>query len=58
LGVLTYFFLCGRFPFEAETREDLEAKILKGEYDFKGIEWSLISNEAKDFISKCLIINP
>ena len=29
-----------------------------GRYDFKGDEWNLISEEAKDLIKKILVLNP
>ena len=50
-GVIFYIILCGYPPFRARTREELNIKILKGEYSFEGKEWSHISNNAKDLIN-------
>ncbi|KAK9464517.1 calmodulin-binding protein kinase [Lipomyces arxii] len=59
IGVITYFLLCGYTPFDRETNaEEMEA-VLNGEYDFEPDEyWGDISNNAEDFISKCLVVDP
>jgi len=58
IGVITYVVLCGYPPFYANTITDLFEVIKRGRYEFPPEEWSRISNEAKDFIRRLLIVNP
>jgi len=58
LGVITYILLSGYTPFYGETQEDLFTAILDGDYSFDDESWSHISSEAKDFISKLLVLDP
>jgi calcium-dependent protein kinase len=57
-GVILYVFLCGYPPFNAKSDEDIFKKILKGQFAFPSEEWSNISNEAKDLVSKMLKYDP
>ncbi|KAL4508229.1 hypothetical protein ABPG72_021602 [Tetrahymena utriculariae] len=57
-GVVLYTMLSGQEPFQAEYLQDLIAKIQNADYQFQSHIWSTISNEAKDLIQKCLILNP
>ena len=43
LGVVTYFLLSGRQPFESDDLKSLLTKTRKGQYDFRGIQWSSVS---------------
>ena len=47
-GVLMYLLLCGEFPFEGETEEEVFKKVKKCEFDFSP------SNNCKDLIKKLL----
>lgn len=59
LGVITYFLLCGYTPFDRDTDFDEMQAILKADYSFTPIEyWRGVSSHAKDFIQKCLTIDP
>ena len=58
LGVIAYVLLCGYPPFYAETNVEMFHKIKKGDYKFDSPYWDTISPEAKDLISKLLVINP
>ncbi|KAH9144803.1 hypothetical protein AeRB84_011263 [Aphanomyces euteiches] len=58
IGVLTYVLLCGYLPFNGHSNFDLFKNIKRGKFDFKSKEWDAISNEAKHFISKALIVDP
>ena len=58
LGVILYILLCGYPPFYHESRPVLFQLIKKGKYHFHSPEWDEISNEAKDLISKLLVVNP
>jgi len=57
IGVITYVLLCGFPPFYGETQKDLFENILKGNYDFPDPEWSGVSDDAKNFIRKMLVVN-
>ncbi|ODV95120.1 hypothetical protein PACTADRAFT_49870 [Pachysolen tannophilus NRRL Y-2460] len=58
LGVLTYFVLCGYMPFDCETDDETREAIMTGDYYFEPKEyWENISDNAKDFISKCFNLN-
>lgn len=51
-GVVLYIMLSGNLPFWGEKDEDTNKIILDMNYDFDGIEFSIISKEAKALISK------
>uniref|UniRef100_A0A915MB02 non-specific serine/threonine protein kinase n=1 Tax=Meloidogyne javanica TaxID=6303 RepID=A0A915MB02_MELJA len=36
----------------------MKSRIRKGEYNFAGTEWTLVSEAAKDLIRRCLITDP
>lgn len=57
-GVLFYILLCGYPPFYGESDQEILYKVKKGNFHFKGKEWSHISVEAKDLIKRCLQLNP
>jgi len=58
IGVITYVLLCGFPPFYGNTQKELFESISAARYDFPDPEWTNVSNEAKDFIKKILVINP
>lgn len=59
LGVITYFLLCGYTPFDRETDFEEMQAILKADYSFTPVEyWRGVSSHAKDFIKRCLTIDP
>ncbi|KAJ3321087.1 hypothetical protein HDV06_004645 [Boothiomyces sp. JEL0866] len=61
LGVITYVLLCGYTPFwggETNSVPVLYNAIVNGKYEFDEENWSIISKDAKDFISKLLLVNP
>lgn len=74
IGVITFALLSGHFPFHSVDMETLKRKIVKGKFDFRSMIdddvvnefgerkqinlWDNISNEAKDFITAFLQINP
>lgn len=58
LGCLLYTILCGFPPFYDDDSSKLTLKILNGDYTFLKPWWDEISSEAKDLISKMLVINP
>ncbi|KAL7715738.1 Protein kinase [Entamoeba marina] len=58
VGVITYVLLSGYLPFFGETQDELFQKILSGDFTFNYSCFKGISNEAKDFINKCLVVDP
>ena len=61
LGVITYIVLSGYHPFDPDgvtPDQDLEYRIKYGIYDFDDDAWTRVSRKAKDFVKKCLVVNP
>ncbi|GMH55722.1 hypothetical protein TrRE_jg10048 [Triparma retinervis] len=58
LGVILYILICGFPPFYEEHTPELFKIIKRGEYDFPEPYWDDVSEEAKDLISKLLIVDP
>jgi len=57
-GVITYLLLCGFPPFYGDSLPEVFEQIMKAEYDFPTPYWDDISKEAKDLISKLLVVDP
>jgi len=58
IGVITYVLLCGFPPFYGETQKELFEGILNARYDFPDPEWSSVSEEAKNFVRRLLVVDP
>ncbi|KAK4664943.1 Calcium/calmodulin-dependent protein kinase type I [Podospora pseudopauciseta] len=59
LGVITYFLLCGYTPFDRDSDFEEMQAILNADYSFTPLEyWRGVSESAKDFIKRCLTIDP
>lgn len=59
LGVITYFLLCGYTPFDRDTDFEEMQAILNADYSFTPVDyWRGVSEGAKDFIQRCLTIDP
>ena len=57
LGVICYILLSGYPPFHDDDQKKLFQKIKNGKFEFHDDYWSSISNNAKDLISKMLIVD-
>ncbi|CDQ58662.1 unnamed protein product [Oncorhynchus mykiss] len=57
LGVITYMLLSGLCPFLGDNNPETLNNILACQWNFDEEEFTDISEEAKDFISKLLIVN-
>ena len=57
-GVIMYIMLCGYFPFIGQKEHQTISQILNKEVDFSEKEWSKVSKEAKDLISRLLNKSP
>ncbi|KAL9577353.1 MAG: hypothetical protein Q9212_006415, partial [Teloschistes hypoglaucus] len=59
IGVITYFLLCGYTPFDRDSNLEEMQAILIADYSFTPIEyWRGVSLPARDFIKRCLTIDP
>lgn len=59
VGVLTYFMICGYMPFDCDTEAETKEYITKADYVYEPEEyWSDVPDSAKDFIDKCLLLDP
>lgn len=59
IGVITYFLLCGYTPFDRDTNLEEMQAILVADFSYTPTEyWSSVSSAAKDFINRCLTIDP
>jgi len=54
-GVICYVLLCGFSPFSALSRFELIENVISIKYSFPSPEWDLVSEEAKNFISRLLV---
>jgi len=58
IGVVTYFLLAGFPPFMGDDLQEIVEQIMKADYEFPDPYWTDISAEAKDFVSKLLVVEP
>lgn len=58
VGVIMYFCIAGRPPFEDQSKAGLLRKVTRAEYTFGGKRWSGVSRNAKRFISALLHADP
>ena len=58
IGVVTFIILSGTPPFFEQDNFALFDRIKACKYDFNEKLWGNISNEAKDFIQKLLVLDP
>ncbi|TMW55519.1 hypothetical protein Poli38472_010401 [Pythium oligandrum] len=57
IGIITYILLCGYPPFHDDSQSMLFRKIKAGKFEFDSPYWDNISVDAKDLISKMLIVD-
>jgi len=57
-GVILYILLSGYPPFFDDHEPRLFESIMKADYEFHPQYWDHISKEAKDLVSKLLVVNP
>ncbi|KAJ3113892.1 calcium calmodulin-dependent protein kinase type 1G [Phlyctochytrium bullatum] len=58
LGVITYILLCGYPPFYDQNNVELFKQIMAGRYEFDRPWWDCVSETAKDFIRRLLVLDP
>jgi len=57
IGVITYFLLAGFPPFMGNTLRDIVEQIQRGDFNFPSPYWDNITDNAKDFVSKLLVVD-
>ena len=58
LGVILYIMLCGYPPFEGDNNKEIFKRVLQQKLEFDPEDWTQISDEAKDLITKMLVKDP
>lgn len=58
VGVIVFLTLVGYLPIMKETQSELFQEIRTGNWKFQDEDWEHISKEAKDFVSRCLNVDP
>ena len=58
IGVILFYLLCGKKPFDCEDNFELYEMIKEGNYgDFGEPEWENVSNDAKDLVRRLLVVD-
>ncbi len=57
-GVIMYVILSGAPPFDGSDDHAITELVKRGKYNFDGEEWDIISDDAKNLISKMLTYDP
>jgi serine/threonine protein kinase len=59
IGILTYLLISGIHPFDSgKSHENILNRIISGKFEFSGPVWEKVSKECKDFIKRCLVVDP
>ena len=58
LGVILYIMLCGYPPFEGDNNKEIFKRVLQQKLEFDPEDWTEISSEAKDLITRMLEKDP
>jgi len=58
VGVLLYILLSGRLPFSGDEDDELFRNILEAKIVWKSPQFDTVSEDAKDLISKLLVVDP
>jgi len=58
IGVIVYILLCGFPPFYGDNDAQMFRKIKAGTFKFLSPYWDPISQEAKDFVARLLVVDP
>ncbi|GLE11708.1 hypothetical protein PINS_up024295 [Pythium insidiosum] len=58
VGIITYILLAGYPPFHDDSQPILFRKIRRGKFQFDSPYWDNVSDDAKDFIKRMLVVKP
>ena len=56
LGIILYFMLSGKLPFQSDFLEEIEDMTKSCSYSLVNVHWANVSDNAKDLIKKTLTI--
>jgi tRNA A-37 threonylcarbamoyl transferase component Bud32 len=60
VGIITYMLLCGFHPFDCgkSKTQNIINRIISGKFDFPSPSWDKVPKDCKDFIKRCLVVDP
>jgi len=60
VGIVAYMLLSGFHPFDKSTKanQNIMKRIIAGKFDFPSPQWDSVPKHCKDFIQKCLVVDP
>jgi serine/threonine protein kinase len=59
IGILSYVLISGSHPFDSKkSNENILNRIIAGKFKFVGPIWDKVPKECKDFIKRCLVVDP
>jgi len=59
IGVLCYLLISGSNPFDSKkNNENILNRIIAGKFKFEGPVWDKVPKDCKEFIKKCLVVDP
>ena len=58
IGAMTYIMLSGDLPFNGNTSDEIFKKIITSEISFDSTKWENVSEDAIDFIKRCMEKSP
>eukprot|EP00008_Paramoeba_atlantica_P012972 CAMPEP_0201495238 /NCGR_PEP_ID=MMETSP0151_2-20130828/52759_1 /ASSEMBLY_ACC=CAM_ASM_000257 /TAXON_ID=200890 /ORGANISM="Paramoeba atlantica, Strain 621/1 / CCAP 1560/9" /LENGTH=563 /DNA_ID=CAMNT_0047884089 /DNA_START=23 /DNA_END=1711 /DNA_ORIENTATION=+ len=57
-GVVVFVLLSGKIPWTERHFQERFQQIVRAEYNFCSVEWNFVSPNAKNFISRLLVVDP
>ena len=58
VGCIVFLLLSGTLPFMGRSQKELFRKIVSGKYEFDEEDWTDVSAEARDMVTKLLVLDP
>jgi len=60
IGVMAYVMLCGYNPFDYKSKanQNIITRIVSGKFNFPSPQWDNVPKSCKDFIRRCLVVDP
>jgi len=60
IGVMAYVMLSGYNPFDYKSKanQNIITRIVAGKFDFPSPQWDSVPKPCKDFIRRCLVVDP